>query len=495
MFLRLLKPSGKTAAWRIAVWTTLAFALGSALAFGITYAVVANSVRERSDAWLSGEAETLSEVSNSTPQDALYERIMQEVAELATHEMPDEDEDAGHSPHPKSSAFFLQTESPGEAALWVGPDMKDPFLHAIQNTKLAPDTPQSVRIEGQPTPFRVVAKNRELGGTIYLGLSDKAAMHLLDRLTEQFLMVWAGTVFLGFIISYVSARGMLQRVEDISETVARIGTDDLSSRLPENRSPDEISRLSSTFNQMLDRIQTSVEQLRTVTDSVAHDMKSPVTAIRGRLEVALSTTDEGHSRELVAEAIDGLDRLSHMLNTTLDLAEAEAGALHLNRESMDFSSLVQQQIDLYQPAFATHNHRLSCDLKGRVFITADVSLMQRVMSNLFDNELAHLPDGCEIRVGLDAHDQQAHLVIEDNGPGFPPDLRNHAFERFVKGKNSRGRGLGLAFVNAVVQSHGGSVKLSDPPGGGVAITLSLPTGVVIAHCDSSTPASPASLFR
>jgi methyl-accepting chemotaxis protein len=146
----------------------------------------------------------------------------------------------------------------------------------------------------ESTPFRVVAKNRQLGGTIYLGLSDKAAMHLVDRLTEQFLLVWAGTVFLGFIISYASARATLRRVEHISETVASIGTDDLSSRLPENRSADEISRLSSTFNQMLDRIQASVKQLRTVTDSVAHDMKSPVTAIRGRLEAALSTSDEGH---------------------------------------------------------------------------------------------------------------------------------------------------------------------------------------------------------
>src|ERR1051326_3024125 len=100
MFLRLLKPSKNTAAWRIAVWTTLAFALGSALAFGITYIVVANSVRERSDAWLSGEAEVLSEVSNSTPQDALYDRIMEEVAELATHEVPDEH--PAHSPGSRS---------------------------------------------------------------------------------------------------------------------------------------------------------------------------------------------------------------------------------------------------------------------------------------------------------------------------------------------------------------------------------------------------------
>lgn len=480
MFLRLLKPSRKTAAWRIAVWTALAFAAGSAVAFGITYAVVANSVRERSDAWLAGEAETLSEVSNSTPQDALYDRIMQEVAELATHEMPDDY--GGHSSRISSSAFFLQIGNPGEATLWVGPDMRDPFLRAIQKTKLEPDAPQSVQIDGESTPFRVVAKNRELGGTIYLGLSDKAAMHLLDRLTEQFLMVWAGTVLLGFIISYASARDTLRRVEHISETVARIGTDDLSSRLPETRSADEISRLSSTFNQMLDRIQTSVNQLRTVTDSVAHDMKSPVTAIRGRLEVALSTTDEGHSRELVAEAIDGLDGLSHILNTTLDLAEAEAGALHLNRESMGLSSLVRQQIDLYQPAFATHNHRLSFDIKDGVFIDADVSLMQRVMSNLFDNELAHLPHGCRINIQLDAPDQLAQLVIEDDGPGFPPDLRNHVFERFVKGKHSRGRGLGLAFVNAVVQAHGGSVKISDPARGGVVISLSFPVG------RSNTPA-------
>src|SRR5215471_13796257 len=346
MFSKLLKPSRNTAAWRIAVWTTLAFALGSALAFGITYIVVANSVRERSDAWLRGEAQTLSEVSNSTPQDSLYGRIMEEVAELATREISDADGE--HPTRTGPSAFFLQTGTHGEASLWVGPDMKDAFLRAIEKTKLPPEAPQSVEIEGENTPFRVVSRNREHGGTIYLGLSETASTHLLGRLTEQFLMVWVCTVVLGFIISYVSARGTLLRVEHISDTVARIGTDDLSSRLAETGSSDEISRLCSTFNQMLDRIQASVNQLRTVTDSIAHDMKSPVTGIRGRLEVALSTTDN-HWRELVAEAIDLSDRLSDMLNTTLDLAEAEAGALPLNREPINLSELVRHQVDLYQP--------------------------------------------------------------------------------------------------------------------------------------------------
>lgn len=471
MFSKLLKPARKTAAWRISVWTTLAFALGSALAFGITYYVVSNSVRERSDAWLSGEAEVLSQVSNSTPRDALYDRIMEEVAELATHEMPDEY--GPNSSHNNSPAFFLQTSARGEAALWVGPDMKDSALRAIQRTRVEPEIPESVQIDGEPTPFRVVAKNRDHGGTIYLGLSDIAAIHLLNHLTAQFLMVWAGTVLLGFLISYASARGTLRRVEHISETVARMGTDDLSSRLPEGKHSDEITRLSSTFNQMLDRVQASVGQLRTVTDAVAHDMKSPVTAIRGRLEVALSTSEDGHWREQVAEAIDALDRLSLLLNTTLDLAEAEAGALHLNRESLDLSSLVRQQIDLYQPALAGHNQTVASDVEDDVFVNADVSLMHRIMSNLMDNELAHLPPGCHIQIGLHGRGDQAQLVIEDDGPGFPADLRNNVFERFVKGKQSQGRGLGLAFVNAVAQVHGGSVKIADRPSGGAAITLTL----------------------
>jgi signal transduction histidine kinase len=225
---------------------------------------------------------------------------------------------------------------------------------------------------------------------------------------------------------------------------------------------------------MLDRIQASVHQLRAVTDSVAHDMKSPVTAIRGRLEVALSTTDQDRWREHVVEAVDGLDRLSHLLNTSLDLAEAEAGALHLNRERINFSALVCQQLDLYQPALATHNHELTTGLEEDVFIDADLSLIHRIVSNLFDNELAHLPDGCRIDIRLCLQEKQARLTIADNGPGFSADLRSRVFERFAKGKQSRGRGLGLAFVNAAAHAHGGGVEITDRPGGGAEIILSLP---------------------
>jgi len=464
-----------TAAWRISIWTTLAFALGTAVAFYIVYYLVAQGIRERSDTWLSGEAEVLAQVSADTPRDHLYKRIVGEVAELATQEVPDERNARGES---LNSVFFLATDpNNSEAQLWVGPNSKDAFVTAIQGAKLVPGVPRSIKVEGLRQTFRVVVRAQN-GRTVYLGLSDRGANHLLHTLGRRFLMVWGGMFLVGFVISYWSARRTLLRVERITETVARIGTEDLDERLPEPVNSDEISRLAKTFNRMLDRLQSSVNQLRTVTGGIAHDLKSPVTLIRGTLESALCHEGNEKWRDSVGEAVEDLDRLLQLLNTTLDLAEAEAGALHMDRSPVDFSDVVRQLVDIYQPAMAERHHDVTTDLEGRVVVDADLTLLNRVVSNLLENELTHLPVGCRVSIRLHSHEGSAELVIEDNGPGFPPDIGSRAFERFVKGKHSPGHGLGLAFVDAVVEAHGGEARISDRTGGGAVITLSLPVHVL-----------------
>jgi signal transduction histidine kinase len=466
-----------TAAWRISIWTTLAFALGTLAAFYIVYYLVAQGIRERSDTWLSGEAEVLAQVSADTPIDHLYKRIVGEVAELATQEVPDERNARGER---LNSVFFLATDSNnGEGALWVGPNSKDAFVSAIQRAKLVPGVPRTIKVEGLRQTFRVVVKAQN-GRTVYLGLSDRGARHLLHTLARRFLMVWGGMFLLGFLISFWSARRTLLRVERITETVARIGTEDLEERLPETGNSDEISRLAKTFNRMLDRLQSSVNQLRTVTGAVAHDLKSPVTLIRGTLESALCQEGNEKWRDSVGEAVEDLDRLLQLLNTTLDLAEAEAGALRMDRGPVDFSDVVGQLVDIYHPAMAERHHEVTSDLERHVVVDADLSLLNRVVSNLLENELTHLPVGCRVKIQLRSHQGSAELVIEDNGPGFPPDIGSRAFERFVKGKHSPGHGLGLAFVEAVVQAHGGAANVSDRPGGGAVITLSLPVSVLQA---------------
>src|ERR1700738_3396684 len=158
-----------TAAWRISLWTTVAFAVGTALAFSIVYFLVAKTIQERGDAWLSGEAEVLARVSADTPQDHLYNRIVGEVAELATQELPDERNARGQR---LNSVFFLATDpNDSEAPLWVGPSSKDAFVRAIQRAKLVPGTLQSIGVEGWRQTFRVVVRVQD-GRTVYLGLSD-----------------------------------------------------------------------------------------------------------------------------------------------------------------------------------------------------------------------------------------------------------------------------------------------------------------------------------
>ena len=337
MFLRNPKSQGPSAAWRIAIWPTVVFALGSAIAFSAMYLLIAKDIRARSDAWLSGEAEVLADVSANTPRDAVYDRLVEEVAELASREVPGASDPGGQQ---QNSVFFLQTQ-PGQEPIWVGPNPKERFIQAIQGSRLVPGTPADVQVPGWKKAFRVVYHGRDDGGGLYLGFADIGGAQMLDRLTQRCLLVWAATVALGFLITWLAANRTLARVERISDTVSRIGSDDLSQRLPEGPHSDEISRLSRTFNRMLDRVQSSVHQMRILTDSVAHDLKSPVTSIRGGLEVALSDGNEGRWQEGVAEAIDGLDRLSQLLNTTLDLAEAEAGALQTRKESVELSAMVQ----------------------------------------------------------------------------------------------------------------------------------------------------------
>ena len=467
----MLKSWTATAAWRISIWTTLAFAFGTALAFSIVYFLVAKAIQERSDAWLSGEAEVLVRVSVNTPQDRLYNRIVREVAELATQELPDERNARGQR---LNSVFFLENDPNNTAGpLWVGPGLEADFQRAIQRTNPVPGVPQTIRVEGWSTTFRVVTR-QENGRTIYLGLSTRGARHLLRTLTGLCLLLWGSTVFMGFLISYLSAHRTLLRVQSITNTVARIGSQDFGERLPQPGNSDEISRLAQTFNHMLDRIQGSVHELRSVTDAVAHDLKSPVTSIRGVLESALSRDSDETWRDSVAEAIEGLDGLLCTLDTTLDVAEAQAGALRLERTTVDLSTVVRQLVDLYRPAMDERHHELIIDIEDHIAADADRSLLNRILSNLVENEIAHLPVGCRIVFRLRSQKGSANLVIEDNGPGFPPDIASRAFERFVRGKQSQGHGLGLAFVDAVVRAHGGTAKISGSPSGGAVVTLSLP---------------------
>jgi signal transduction histidine kinase len=244
--------------------------------------------------------------------------------------------------------------------------------------------------------------------------------------------------------------------------------------VPTSARNDEVGQLAGTLNTMLDRIESSMHQLHTITDSLAHDLRSPLTAIRGKLEMSLSAATHGEQAEPIVSAIEELDRLNEFLNVSLDVAEAKADALRLSRSSIDLDELLHVMIDLYEPSMSERGLTIRLHSAGALVIDADSALIHRMIANLFDNELKHLPSACTVTLHLQTLDDTALLSLEDDGPGFAPEVSAHVFERRVKGKESHGHGLGLAFVDAVVRAHGGVTTASNGPNGGARITLSLP---------------------
>lgn len=462
----------RTAAWRLALRSTLVFAAGSAAVFWIMYVMVARTVRERGDSWLMGESETLRQVALNTPRDALYDRIVEEVAELASQEVSwgSNGEHVGGN-----TVFFALTGDSSHPPVWVGPRDSQKFITALEAARIPPRTSVSLRVTGWSAPFRVVSVEMQPGaGRLYLGLLDSSAIHLLRQLLARFFLGWVFMVAFGFLITLYGLRRMLKRVDAITGAAASIRTGDLSTRVPTGTQQDEVARLASTFNNMLDRISASVNQLRTLTDSVAHDLKSPITSVRGSLEIALSLDDREQGAELVASAIEHLDRLSAVITTSLDVAEADGGALRLHRERANLSDLVNRVAELYAPAFVDHQQRLSVSAAEPAQVQVDVALCNRMLSNLMENELRYAGSGAHVSLVLSAENGCACITLEDDGPGFAPDLLPRVFQRFVKGRDSEGHGLGLAFISAVAVVHGGRAIARNRSQGGAQIVVEIP---------------------
>src|SRR5580658_1251274 len=483
MFSKTARPIMRSAAWRISLWATLAFACGTMVVFVFLHQFVAGDIQRRTDAWLAGEALTLNDVAARTPKGVLYRRVVGEVAELASREVPHK---RGARSGLNDSVFFLQTAADGSVGLWVGAGDVSAHFAAVRNSRIVPDTPTSVHVIGFDAPFRIVCVSMNNGGQIYLGLSERDQLRVLGKLRLRFVLLWLLIVLIGSAIVFYSTRRVLRHIQEITDAASRIGEADLSSRVPTTRRNDEVSQLAITLNRMLDRIERSVHQLHTITGSLAHDLRSPLTAVRAKLEMSLTASVREEESESIVSAIEDIDRLTEFLDKSLDVAEAQANALRLNRVAVDLDDLLRVMIELYEPCMSEKGLGIQLSSAGWLEISADAALLHRMIANLFDNELKHLPASCTVTLTLSASQDSALLVVEDDGPGFESEVLSQVFERRVKGRNSTGHGLGLAFIEAVVRVHGGSVKASNGSEGGARLTITLPLAV-----HSTNPVSPA----
>ena len=257
------------------------------------------------------------------------------------------------------------------------------------------------------------------------------------------------------------SRSAARRIEAINQTSREIMTGDLSRRIPVRGSGDDFDQLASNLNDMLDRIQGLMEGLRHVSDNIAHDLRTPLARLRGRIE---DLDDEalpaGDRRRLAREAAAEADGLIAMFNALLRITQIEAGGRGETFGPVDLAAVVRDVIELYEPLAQEKNLAFRVNVAETESMDGDRDLLFQAVANLVDNAIKYTPAGGSIGVAAAAKE----VVVWDSGPGIPEDSREAVFERFRRlgiSRNKPGSGLGLSLVRAVAQRHGGRVLLSN----------------------------------
>lgn len=332
---------------------------------------------------------------------------------------------------------------------------------------------------GDPGDELEVASVRLGDGTLLqVGRSTERRTELLARFRRVLLVDFASIILIALAGGAVLTWSALQPVRTLADTLRAImRTGRTASRVPAPDTNDVLGQLSVLANAMLDRIDAVVAGMRGALDNVAHDLRTPMARLRGIAETALASGDPDALRDGLEEILEESDRVVAMLNTLMDISEAETGTMALRLEPTDMSELIRQTIELYEDLADERGLRIETDAANELSIPLDRNRMRQVLANLVDNAVKYTPSGGRIEIGARREGAEAVLSVTDTGTGIAADDLPHIWDRLYRGdksRSARGLGLGLSLVKAIVEAHGGSVQARSTPSAGTRFELRLP---------------------
>jgi len=452
-------------AFKLTLWYAGIFSISCFCALIVFYLATASVINRRTDLEILKDAKEFSSVYITKGISGVKAAMLIEL----------ESEGAGNM-------FLHLVDSKGEEftipslSSWGDPDMGRSSINRVRGG--AARFFETLVAPGRPYPFRVLTSSIAPGVIIQIGQSLEDDERLM-RACREVLSITLGLIaLLSALGGFLFARRALAGVGEVTKTAKEISKGAFERRVEVKGRGEEIDTLAETFNRMVEQIETLIRGMREMTDNIAHDLKSPITRIRGVAEITLTGGNLPKEFEFMSGSIvEECDRLLVMINAMLDISEAEAGVAKLAIEEVDMAQVVRDACDLFQPVAENNQVQVIQRLAEVATISGDKMKIQRAMSNLLDNALKYTPPGGTITASVQVEPDQVILSVSDTGSGISDRDLPHIFDRFFRGDRSRslpGTGLGLNLTLAIARAHSGDVKVASVPGQGSTFTMTLP---------------------